>query len=121
MQPVTDQYFRGYDNQFPDFYRVDEWAREFDHLETDGNLPNFELVRVMHDHTGSFATAIDSVSTLETQKADNDYAVGRIVEKVAKSPYYSTNTLAFLWRTTPKTGPITLTRTAASRLSPVRT
>jgi len=85
LQPITDQYFRGYDNQFPDFYRVNEWEREFDQFEKDGNLPNLEFVRVMHDHTGSFSTAIDGVNTPEIQTADNDYAVGRIVEIVAKS------------------------------------
>jgi len=53
LQPITDQFFRGYDNKFPDFYRVDEWAREFEQFEKDGNLPNLEFVRVMHDHTGT--------------------------------------------------------------------
>jgi len=76
LRPVTDQFFRGYDNKFPDFYRVDEWAREFDHFEANGDMPNLEFVRVMHDHTGSFGSAIDGVNTPEIQTADNDYAVG---------------------------------------------
>src|SRR5205807_2038687 len=73
LQPITDPFFRGYDNHFPDFYRVEEWAREFDQFEQNGNLPNLELLRVMHDHTGSFSTAIDGVNTPEIQTADNDY------------------------------------------------
>ena len=105
LQPVTDQYFRGYDNAFPDFYRVDEWAREFDQFEANGNLPNLELVRVMHDHTGSFGTAIDGVNTPEIQTADNDYAVGLIVERVAKSPHYSGNTLVFVVEDDAQDGP----------------
>src|SRR5262249_9168063 len=52
LVPVTDGYFRGYDNKFPDFYRVKEWEREFNQFERDGNLPNLELVRVMHDPHG---------------------------------------------------------------------
>jgi YVTN family beta-propeller protein len=105
LQPITDHFFRGYDNHFPDFYRVDEWAREFDQFEADGNLPNLEFVRVMHDHTGNFGTAIDGVNTPEIQTADNDYAVGRIVEKVAKSKRYSGNTLVFVVEDDSQDGP----------------
>jgi DNA-binding beta-propeller fold protein YncE len=93
LQPVTDQYFRGYDNKFPDFYRVREWAREFDQFELDGHLPNLELLRVMHDHTGNFSTAIAGLNTPTIQTADNDYAVGLIVDKVSHSPRYADNTL----------------------------
>ncbi len=105
LQPITDHFFRGYDNHFPDFYRVDEWAREFDQFEADGNMPNLEFVRVMHDHTGAFGSAIDGVNTPEIQTADNDYAVGRIVEKVAKSKRYSGNTLVFVVEDDSQDGP----------------
>jgi len=40
-----------------------------------------------HDHTGAFKTALAGVNTPETQQADNDLAVGRLVESVAHSPY----------------------------------
>src|SRR6266481_5546124 len=105
LQPITDHFFRGYDNHFPDFYRVDEWAREFEQFEANGNLPNLEFVRVMHEHTGNFGTAIDGVNTPEIQTADNDYAVGRIVEKVAKSKRYSGNTLVFVVEDDAQDGP----------------
>jgi len=105
LQPITDRFFRGYDNHFPDFYRVDEWAREFDKFEANGDMPNLEFVRVMHDHTGNFGTAIDGVNTPEIQTADNDYAVGRIVEKVAKSKRYSGNTLVFVVEDDSQDGP----------------
>jgi YVTN family beta-propeller protein len=105
LHPITDQYFRGYDNAFPDFYRVNEWEREFDQFEKDGNLPNLEFVRVMHDHTGAFGSAIDGVNTPEIQTADNDYAVGRIVEKIAKSERYHSNTLVFVVEDDSQDGP----------------
>jgi hypothetical protein len=60
-----------------------------------GNLPNLMFVRFPHDHFGNFATAIDGVNTPDTQMADNDYAVGLLVEKVAKSPFKD-NTLIFI-------------------------
>jgi YVTN family beta-propeller protein len=105
LQPITDQYFRGFDNQFPDVYRVNEWEREFKQFEQNGNLPNLEFVRVMHDHTGDFATAIDGVNTPEIQTADNDYAVGRIVETVANSQRYRGNTLVFVVEDDAQDGP----------------
>jgi YVTN family beta-propeller protein len=76
LAPVTDLYFRGFDNAFADYWRYQEWAREFTGYEKSGALPQLETVRFMHDHTGDFATAADGVNTPETQIADNDYAVG---------------------------------------------
>jgi hypothetical protein len=111
LAPFTDPYFRSFDNAFPDFYRFQEWAREFDAMPprranptgsgTDAGrayqapLATLNLVRFMHDHTGDFAKAIDGVNTPETQQADNDYAVGLLVEKIANSPY-ANNTLIFV-------------------------
>jgi YVTN family beta-propeller protein len=89
LLPLTDPYFRGFDNKLPDFYRFKEWAREFDGYVASGTLPDFEMVRLMNDHMGSFSTAIDGVNTPETQQADNDYAVGLLVDKVAHSRYAS--------------------------------
>ena len=90
-----DPYFRGYDNAFPDYYREIEWEREFDQFVKYSNLPNLEFVRFMHDHSGSFSTSIDGVNTVDLDQADNDYAVGRLVDKVAHSPYKS-DTLIFV-------------------------
>src|SRR5262249_51101813 len=93
--PNTDAYYCGFDTAFPDYYRECEWEREFAKFSKDGDLPSLELVRLMHDHMGDFDKAIDGVNTPELQQADNDYAVGRLVDKVAHSPYRS-NTLVFV-------------------------
>jgi len=104
LAPITDPYFRGFDNNFPDFYREQEWEREFDGFVDAGNLPNLELVRLMHDHTGNFATAINGVNTPELQVADNDYAVGKLIQKVAASPYAG-STLIFVVEDDAQNGP----------------
>jgi DNA-binding beta-propeller fold protein YncE len=96
LSPFTDPYFRGFDPSFPDFYRFKEWERDFDANYAKGGLPNLTLVRFMHDHTGNFATAIDGVNTPERDVADNDYAVGLLVQKIANSPIYNSNTLIFV-------------------------
>jgi hypothetical protein len=58
----------------------------------------------MHDHTGNFDTAIDGVSIPELQQADNDYAVGLLVEKISKSKY-ANNTLIFIIEDDSQDGP----------------
>ncbi len=95
LTPYTDLYFRGFDNALPDYYRFKEWEREFDTSYAKGGLPSLSLVRLMHDHTGNYDTAIDGVNTPETQVADNDYAVGLLIEKIANS-IYANNTLIFV-------------------------
>jgi YVTN family beta-propeller protein len=89
LAPLTDVYFRGYDQNYPDLWRYNEWKREFDQFVASGNLPNLSLVRFSHDHMGSFSSALAGVNTPETQQADDDYAVGKLVEAVANSPYAS--------------------------------
>jgi DNA-binding beta-propeller fold protein YncE len=101
---VTDVYFRGFDDNYPDFYREREWEREFNGYVANRNLPNLSLVRLMNDHTGNYGSAIDGVNTPEVQVADNDYAVGRLVEAVAKSPYAG-DTLIFIVEDDAQDGP----------------
>jgi DNA-binding beta-propeller fold protein YncE len=50
----------------------------------------------MEDHTGSFSTALEGVDILGIETADNEYAVGRVVEAVSHSPQSKDNTLVFV-------------------------
>ncbi len=95
LAKYSDKYFRGFDNSFPDYYRFTEWRREFAQYEKDGKLPNLSLVRIMHDHFGDYKSAIKGVNTPELQIADNDYAIGLLVESVAHSRYKD-DTLIFV-------------------------
>ena len=87
LVPFTDVYFRGFDQTYSDQWDVNEWNREFMGYIANNNLPSLETVRLSHDHTGSFSTALAGVNTPDTQEADNDLAVGRLVAAVARSPY----------------------------------
>ena len=104
LQQVTDPYFRGFDQRFPDYWRFKEWEREFDDFVAHDNLPSLELVRLAHDHLGLFNEAVDGVNTVETEIADNDYAVGLLVEKVAHSKY-AKDTLIFVIEDDAQNGP----------------
>jgi hypothetical protein len=87
LVPLTDLYFRGYEQGYPELWRYAEWKREFDQFVAGGNLPSLTMLRLGGDHTGAFATAYAGVNTPETQIADNDLAVGLVVQAVANSPY----------------------------------
>jgi YVTN family beta-propeller protein len=87
LADLTDVYFRGYDQNYPDLWRYNEWKREFDQFVANGNLPSLSLVRISHDHMGNFATALGGVDTPETQQADCDLALGLMIEAVANSRY----------------------------------
>jgi len=99
LTPYTDPYFRGFDNSLPDYYRYTEWEREFDTNYARGGLPSLTLVRFMHDHTGNFTAPFPLATgqnTPERMVADNDYAVGLLIQKIANSPVYANNTLIFV-------------------------
>jgi len=85
----TDPYFFDWDMDIPDFWLVKEWEREFDNYVANNNLPALEMIALPHDHFGNLggSTVLDKVDTVETQIADNDYALGLLVRKVAQSKY----------------------------------
>ncbi len=92
---VSDPYFRSFDQAFPDYYRFQEWKREYDAYAAKGEAPSLTLLRINHDHFGAFKEAIDGINTVETQMADNDYALGLVAEAVAKGPF-AKDTLIFV-------------------------
>jgi hypothetical protein len=101
----TDLYFRGIDLNYPDTWRFQEWLREFQQFEANGQLPSLSMVRLGGDHMGSFGTEIAGVNTPEKQQADNDYAVGKLIETVAHSQRYANNTLVIAVEDDSQDGP----------------
>jgi DNA-binding beta-propeller fold protein YncE len=91
----TDLYFRGFDQNNADYYLYQEWASEFDSKYKNGGLPNLNLIRLPHDHTGNYTTALANINTPELELADNDYAVGLVIDKIAHS-VYANDTLIFV-------------------------
>lgn len=65
--------------------RYTEWKREFDGYVRRGDLPRFVMVRLPRNHT---AGTSPGQSSPRAMAADNDYAVGQLVEAVSKSPFW---------------------------------
>ena len=76
---------------YPDQFRVDEFLNEFVgfvRAKTSGKgteLPNYILLRLPNDHT---AGTRPGSPTPSASVADNDLALGRVVDAVSHSPYW---------------------------------
>jgi YVTN family beta-propeller protein len=82
LRPRTDRNFATFDMAVTDVDRFAEWKREFDGYERTRTLPQLEIVRFPRDHTSG--TRAGSV-TPQAMVADNDLAVGRLVDTVSHS------------------------------------
>jgi YVTN family beta-propeller protein len=100
----TDVYYRGWDLNTPDQYRFEEWNREFGEYVKNGKMPNLEIVDFMEDHFGNFSSNAAGLENPLAQMASNDYAVGRLVEAVSKSPYWK-DTAIFVVEDDAQNGP----------------
>jgi YVTN family beta-propeller protein len=89
---LTDIYYRGFDQNNADTYLVNEWQRD---MGVNG-LPNLTLLRLPHDHNGSFGTAIAGLGSAELQISDNDYAIGRVADIISHSPYWQDTAIFIL-------------------------
>jgi YVTN family beta-propeller protein len=96
IRPVTDPYYRAFDQNYPDIFRIEEWTREFNAFVANKNLPSLEVMTIPHDHTGSLGTAIEGLGTPQLELADHDYAIGKLVEAVSNSPYWASTAIVML-------------------------
>ncbi|MGA1369470.1 MAG: alkaline phosphatase family protein [Blastocatellia bacterium] len=85
--------FPPYNLAIQDVTRFERWLEEFRAYEANGNLPQFQIVRFGNDHTQG--TRI-GVPTPRAYVADNDLAVGRLVEAVSNSQYWASTAIFIL-------------------------
>jgi len=111
--PVTDEHLYG-PNHMPSRYTA--WKREFDSYVKHNNLPAFEIIRLPRDHTAATSPGMD---TPQAMAADNDYAVGELVQAVSHSPFWQ-STAIFVIEDDAQNGPdhIDCHRTTAYVVSP---
>ena len=84
-----DPQFPDFNTDYPDQLRADEFLREFDEFVkqkgTAKELPQFTLLYLPDDHTGGTRPG---KPTPQASVADNDLALGRVVDAVSHSPYW---------------------------------
>jgi len=83
----------GFDMDIPDQVRADAWINDFDSLLRINAVPEFNTLRISNDHTsGQKKGKISPQSAV----ADNDLAVGRILEKLSNSPIWKESVVFIL-------------------------
>ena len=80
-----DPKFRGYDLDYPDVKRTERFLAELARFEKEGDMPRMQVVRLPNDHTAG--TRVGKL-TPTAMVADNDLALGQLVEGVSKSRFW---------------------------------
>ena len=86
-------YFTSWDESVKDTSRFYQWKRDFDSLIAINQVPAFNSLRFINDHTEGLRIGRP---TPFAHVADNDYAVGLFVEYLSKSPIWDKSAVFIL-------------------------
>ena len=129
LDAQTDHDFQGYDLACPDSTgtftktkttcltpRADQWLKSFRSYEAKGQMPTVQFLRLPNDHTSG--TKVGQ-PTPKAMVADNDFALGRIVDAVSSSKYWK-DTVILVTEDDAQNGPdhVDAHRTLALAISP---
>jgi YVTN family beta-propeller protein len=78
--------FPQFDLGIPDQFRVDLWVQDFNNDLAANTVPALSILWIMCDHTGGPPTP-------DAEQADNDLAVGRIIDYITHSKVWSTSAI----------------------------
>lgn len=101
LGPFVDPNYPSFDMDIPDQVRADEWIVELNKYAEQGNFPALEIMHLPMDHTAGLRAG---KKTPKACMADNDLALGRIVEALSKSPFWG-NTVVFVLEDDAQDGP----------------
>jgi YVTN family beta-propeller protein len=78
--------FPQFDLDIPDQFRVDLWLQDFNKDVAGGTVPTLSILWIMDDHTGG-------PPTVDAEEADNDLAVGRIIDTISHSNVWGSSAI----------------------------
>src|SRR6185437_13461372 len=100
IEPYICPTYIGFPGTVPDVYRAGEFIRELKDFERRGEMPNLSIVLLPNDHTTGTRPG---TPTPEAAVADNDLALGRIVEALSGSRFWR-DTCLFVVQDDPQDG-----------------
>jgi len=111
-----DPWFRSFDQDYPDQLRADRYIAELKRFEQEGDMPRLQIIRLPNDHTSG--TTLNKPTPIAAV-ADNDLALGRLVEAVSRSKFWA-QTAIFVVEDDAQNGPdhVDAHRTIAYAISP---
>ena len=106
----------GFPSTVPDQHRAEQFIRELKEFERKGEMPSLMIMELPNDHTSGTRAGMP---TPAASVADNDLALGRIVEAVSRSKFWP-ETCIFVVEDDPQAGfdHIDGHRTIAQAISP---
>ena len=100
LAPYTCPDYIGFPNRVSDQYRADVFIRELRRFEQTDSFPNLIIMLLPNDHTSGTRPGMP---TPRAAVADNDLALGRIVEAISHSKFWAT-TCIFVTEDDPQAG-----------------
>jgi len=100
LEPLLCPTFIGFPQVVPDVYRAREFIKELNAYETNNSLPDLMIMLLPNDHTTGTR---EGYPTPKASIADNDLALGQIVEAVSKSKFWK-ETVIFVVQDDPQSG-----------------
>ena len=101
LRPVTNFNYRDFDLDYTDVDRVKVFLADLAEYEKSGSMPRLMVMRLPNDHTnGTSGGKLSPFSMV----ADNDFALGTLVEAVSKSRFW-TSTAIFVLEDDAQNGP----------------
>jgi len=85
LNTILAPYFPSYSHSIPDVIRAQLFLEDVEQWNKDGKMPNLSILLLPSDHT---AGTRPGSSTPKSMVADNDFAVGQIVEGLTKSKFW---------------------------------
>jgi YVTN family beta-propeller protein len=86
VQNYSVPHFPPFDLGIPDQFRVDLWLPNFNADVAAGTVPALTTLWIMDDHTGG-------PPTVDAEQADNDLAIGRIIDTISHSSVWKTSAI----------------------------
>ena len=89
--PLISPLFPDNDNMvFSDQQRAEIFLSEWEQFEKDSNLPNLMILSLPNDHTAGTSPGFPTPNAMV---ADNDLALGRIIDRISKSKYFDSTVI----------------------------
>lgn len=86
LAPLLHPNYIGFPSTVPDQWRADQFIADVDRFEREEKMPDLCIMLLPNDHTMGTSP---STPTPRACVADNDLALGRIVERLTKSKFWS--------------------------------
>ena len=85
LKPLVNPEYPGFDPSIPDVARMQVFLNDLRSWESSGSMPNLMMMTLPQDHTVAYLPRYPSVDTMV---ADNDVALGQLVEAVSHSAFW---------------------------------